>query len=263
LLPLKNTDYNTKGDFVGDDRFSTRYFITTNGLPIKKGENYIQWNLYGPDVQFGIKDNLGIGVMTSWIGMPIIGTLKYSFQATEKVHFAIGSLIGTGSWALPESALAVPFATTSFGDRQANIAMSGGYGWVALEGDSQGRFITSVAGMVKVNDRFSLVFDSFILLPSSYKQQSFNILDYSSGTTPSYYQMSYSYSDKPMMGIIIPGVRLHTGHRKAFQFGFAGVFTGPNYKNVIYSPDAPEYRSNYETEFLFAPVPMVQWFRSF
>jgi len=63
------------GIFVGEEMFATRYFLTTNGLPIKKGDNYIQWNLLGPDFQFGLADNFGIGVMT-----------KLNAAALERLH---------------------------------------------------------------------------------------------------------------------------------------------------------------------------------
>jgi hypothetical protein len=55
---------------VYSEVFATRYFITTNGLPIEKGDSYIQWTLIGPDVHFGIKDNMSIGVMTTWLASP-------------------------------------------------------------------------------------------------------------------------------------------------------------------------------------------------
>ena len=51
---LSTSDFNNKGVFVGEDKFATRYFLTTNGLPIKKGDHYVQWNLFGPDFQFGV-----------------------------------------------------------------------------------------------------------------------------------------------------------------------------------------------------------------
>jgi hypothetical protein len=57
--------------------FATRYFLTTNGFSIKKGENYVQWNIFGPDFQFGVADNFTLGIMTSWVGLPIVGTAKY------------------------------------------------------------------------------------------------------------------------------------------------------------------------------------------
>lgn len=33
IVPINIADFNAKGDFVGEDIFATRYFITTNGLP--------------------------------------------------------------------------------------------------------------------------------------------------------------------------------------------------------------------------------------
>ena len=67
ITKIDSKKFNSAGDYIGEDKFATRYFITTNGLPIKKGEHYVQWNLFGPDFQFGIGEDLGIGIMTSWI----------------------------------------------------------------------------------------------------------------------------------------------------------------------------------------------------
>ncbi len=134
-------------------------------MPIKKGEHYVQWNLFGPDFQFGLGKNLGVGIMTSWVGIPIIGTIKKSWQLGEKTQFAVGALIGTGSWALPDWGGALPFGTLSFGDRSKNIAISAGYGAIWQNGDLDGGALASIAGMIKVSPKISLVFDSFILLP--------------------------------------------------------------------------------------------------
>jgi hypothetical protein len=198
IIPIQKEDYNSNGKFVGEDKFATRYFITTNGLPVKKGEHYVQWNLFGPDFQFGVGENLGVGVMTSWVGIPIIGTIKKSFQLGEKSQLAVGALVGTGSWALPRFGGALPYVTLSFGSRRANIAFSGGYGAIWGDGNSVGRGLASIAGMVKVAPKISIVFDSFILLPN---QQ----------------------GNSDMVSLIIPGIRWHQEEGKAFQFGFAGV----------------------------------------
>lgn len=198
---VKKSDFNEKGAFVGEDKFATRYFITTNGLPIKKGEHYVQWNLFGPDFQFGIGKDLGVGVMTSWIGVPIIGTIKKSWKLGEKSQFAIGGLVGTGSWADFSVGGALPFGTLSFGDRSKNIAVSGGYGalWGFGSGAVEGRAITSIAGMIKISKNLSMVFDSFILLPSSRSITS------------------------NQFALIMPGIRWHQDEGKAIQFGFAGI----------------------------------------
>jgi hypothetical protein len=193
---LKSSDFSATGTFIGEDKFATRYFISTNGLPIKKGEHYVQWNLFGPDFQFGIGKDLGVGIQSSWFGVPIIGSIKKSWKIGEKSQFAVGGLVGTGSWALPEFGGALPFATFSFGDRSKNIAFSGGYGAIWDSDGTSGRAISSIAGMAKISPKISLVFDSFILLPNK---------------------------NRAGGALFIPGIRWHQEEGKAIQFGFAGI----------------------------------------
>jgi hypothetical protein len=249
IIPLSTSDFNVKGDYVGEDMFATRYFITTNGLPVKKGEHYIQWNLFGPDFQFALSDNFGVGLMTSWMAMPLVGTAKYSFKLkNEKNQFAIGALLGTSSWAAFSGANfggALPFATLSHGSRTGNIAVSGGYGAVWIDGDVQGRALTSIAGMVKVGPKISLVFDSFIIprgktetINSSYTDYVYN------QQTQLYDEVIVNYTEertRPGLALLIPGVRWHIEEGKAFQFGFTGVIAGDFFVPV--------------------PIPMVQWYR--
>lgn len=222
-------EFNSDGTYVGEDRFATRYFITTNGLPIKKGDHYVQWNLFGPDFQFGVADNLGVGIMTSWVGIPIIGSIKYSFELGDNAQLAVGGLFGTASWVSFDTGGALPFATLSFGDRSKNIAFTGGYGAIFDGGDVQGRALGSVAGMVKVGKKVSLVFDSFIVFPGQ------------SRVTTTTWGVQIT-EDRPGFALIIPGVRWHQKEGAAFQFGFSGV--------------------SVDGELLPVPIPMVQWYRS-
>nr|MBM3932373.1 hypothetical protein [Sphingomonadales bacterium] len=85
-------------DYLGEDPYRSRYVITTNGLPIRKGQNYGQFTLLGPEAHFHLTDRFGVGVMTSWLGTPLIGTVKYSKSINDNLHLAAGALIGTGSW---------------------------------------------------------------------------------------------------------------------------------------------------------------------
>ena len=229
IRALSNTEFTKGGKFIGEDKFATRYFITTNGLPIKKGEHYVQWNLYGPDFQFAVGENLGVGIMTSWLGIPIIGNFKKSWRLGESTHLAVGGLIGTGSWAAYDVGGALPFASLSFGNRKANFALSGGYGAVWERGDVQGRALTSIAGMVKVSPKFSLVFDSFILLPKAGE------------TTTDAYGNIYT-TEREGFALLIPGIRWHRDENRAFQFGFSGFVTDGNVFSI--------------------PIPMLQWYRS-
>jgi len=198
IREISKNEFTSHGVYMPAEVFSTRYFITTNGLPIEKRESYILWSLWGPDFEFGVGKNLGVGVMTSWIGVPIIGTVKYSINLAPKVNIALGGLIGSGSWIEPSFGLALPYVALTFGDRKSNISFSGGYGAVFYDGENNGRGLVSVAGMTKVSKKVSLVFDSFIAPKNN---------------------------DLNGLSIIIPGIRLQTSKNTTFQFGFAGLIT--------------------------------------
>lgn len=248
IVPIKSNDFNVKGDYVGEDLFATRYFLTTNGLPLKKGEHYIQWNLFGPDFQFALGEKFGVGLMTSWMAVPIVGTAKYSFNINDRNQFAIGAMLGTSSWASFSGTNfggVLPFATFSHGDRKANIALSGGYGAVWFDGDINGRVLTSVAGMIKIGPKISLVFDSFIVLRAKSDFQTYTYTDYVYNETTGLYDevqvTGTNEIERPGLGLFIPGIRWHQEEGKAFQFGFTGVATGG--------------------ELLPFPIPMVQWYR--
>lgn len=237
---LDDRNLNSAGEFIPNEVFSTRYFITTNGLPIDKGENYIQWNLYGPDIQFGVGKNFGVGIMTSWMGMPLIGSAKYSFNVGEKINLGLGLLAGTGSWASIQSGGALPFGVVTIGDRKSNINISGGYvafyldkSQFGLDDGNMSRPLCSIAGMTKVGKKVSLVFDSFIVGAGGYK-----LVTQLNPTTGLYEEVQVQRKGG---ALLIPGIRLQTEANSAFQFGFAGLIASG--------------------ELVPFPIPMVQWYR--
>lgn len=257
--------------------FATRYFLTTNGFAIKKGDNYVQWNIFGPDFQFGVRDNFAVGVMTSWVGIPIVGTAKYRFQISKGIVGGVGFLGGTGSWAFPEFGLLLPFGFISAGDRVNNINFSAGYGLLFSQEEdytytiidepwydhsinryesnheevnrAEGRPLFSIAGMFRLNDKFSFVFDSFFMLPG--KPETYQVLDeewievFDEVRNENVVKVKYSLRDEtrntdPLV-VLAPGLRFQATENSSFQFGFTGV--------------------HFDGEFLPVPIPMVQWFR--
>ncbi len=198
IKEVKAGDVNARGELVTDDAFATRYFLTTNGLPIAKGESYILWNLFGPDVQFAVSDNLGLGVMTSWFGVPLIGSIKYSIPTEGNVGLGFGALLGTGSWASPNFGLALPFAALTVGNKKTNFNFSAGYGAVFIDGISEGKTLLSVGFLSKFGKNMSFVFDS-VIVPGS--------------------------ANSGGVSFFIPGLRWQSDVNKAFQFGFlaAGI----------------------------------------
>ena len=206
MRPAEKGEITALGVFKPNETFATRYFFSTNGLPIKKGDSYILWSLWGPDFQFGVAKNFGIGITTTWIGAPAVATAKYSITIDDNTHIALGALTGSGSWIAPKFGLAVPFASLTWGNRRSNFTISGGYGAVWGENSSGGRVLFSVAAMAKVSDKASLVFDSFIM-PGNGKDKSYG-------------------------AIYIPGLRFQTAANKAFQFGFAGISDGEHFSPI-------------------------------
>jgi hypothetical protein len=246
IVKLDLSEFNKKGEFVGENPFATRYYFSTNGLPLKKGESYILLNWFGPDIQFGLGNNVGVGVISTWVGAPIIGTVKKSWEINRYTNVAVGGLLGTGSWGAFDLVGGIPFASVSFGDRKSNVSISTGYGALSynaydivvdesgyIENGSNRRVLNqaamfSVAAMYKFTKKVSFVFESFFIFPNTYEQESL----------PDY---DYSAEPSKVMGLITPGFRFQQEKGKAFQIGFAGVFDKTN----IFS------------------IPMVQWFRSF
>lgn len=223
ITPVNSSDFNAIGQFVGEENFRTRYFLTTNGLPIKKGSNYVQWSLLGPDLQFSITDKLGAGLMTTWIGMPLIGSIKYTGNISKNVNYAVGALVGTGTYVKPDAGGALPFGAITFGDGRSNLNISAGYGAIWNNDNVNGRPLISVAGMTKVGKRVTFVFDSFFLLSSNnYNSYLFN-------------------NQNSTFGFIIPGIRINSTDTRAFQLGFASFY--------------------FANRFLPIPFPVIQWFR--
>ena len=195
MKELVEGELDDDGVFVGTPLFATRYFITTNALPMEKGDNYYQINLFGPEFHFATSDKFGIGIMTSWGGVPIIGTAKYSINLGEKTNLGLGALVGTGSWAAPEFFGALPFAALTFGDERKNLNFSAGYGVIAFGNGAEGTALFSIGGAARMGNKASFVFDSFIVPING-----------------------------EVAALIIPGFRFQTQEDKAFQIGFAGAY---------------------------------------
>ena len=230
MKELEEGQLNKDGEYVSDPLFATRYFITTNSFPMKKGDNYISRNLFGPEVHFGIGEKFGIGGMTSWLGIPIIGTAKYSINLGENANLGIGALVGTGSWAFPDYFGALPFGTLTLGTRKSNINFSAGYGAISVGNGTDGTALFSVAGAIGSGGKISFVFDSFIV-PITQTQSTYNF------QTGNYTTSTY----KAIFALIIPGIRFQKNDDSAVQVGFAGIY--------------------FDGEIVPLPIPMVSLFR--
>jgi len=186
-----------ENEIYGEDFFSTRYFLTTNGLNQNKGEHYSLLSIYGPEVQFAVTDNLTIGGLTSWIGIPIVMSVKYSVQFSKNVYFGMGALGGSLSWVDFSATGALPYGAITFGNNSHNITFSGGYLFLQNSTDSYESPLYSVAGMFKFGDSVAFILDSFGF--TDYNNNNNNFL------------------------LVMPGLRFGSND-KAFQFGFTQLY---------------------------------------
>jgi len=188
-----------QGTFIGRDRFASRYFLTTNGLPIVKGEHYGMLSAYGPEVHFAASDNLSVGLLTTWIAAPIVASVKYSINLAPKANLSLGVLGGGMPFFVPGLGV-LGYGAFTLGDRSANLTLSAGYAGITdTEGGGSAAPLLSIAGAVKTSPKFSLVGDSFIFLGQS-----------GDGSSQEW-------------ALIMPGFRYAPNSRGALQLGVGGL----------------------------------------
>lgn len=184
-----------------DEPFMTRYHFTNNALPNKKGDHYFLLSLFGPEVHFGMTENLTVGVMTSWLVDPLALVAKYAFNSNSNTHYSIGNIVGYGGQIIgyDSGPFGLHWVTITKGDVKQNISLSLGGGWRAYEDYSSNSIgiqtitnnsaVIGFGGLKSLTRKMSLVFDSMIF-PSR------------NGTT----------------AIIMPGIRVMKARGKATQF---------------------------------------------
>jgi hypothetical protein len=189
IKPFMETSKNS-------ELFATRYFLTTNGLSLAKGDRYYMLSFYGPEVHFGVTNHVSLGIMTSWLAMPIIGSFKLSFKAAENFHVGAGLLAGTLSWAAMSSGGILPYGCITIGNYTNNLTLSGGYAWITYPGGKGSAPLLSPSCMFRVGKDVFFVFDTFI------------------------------YLEDPAFSILMPGLRFtRPQKRSSLQFGFGAIAT--------------------------------------
>lgn len=183
----------TSAKYASSNIFASRYFFSNNGLPMKKGESYAMIHLPGAEYQVAIVDNLTIGGLTSWIGVPIVASAKYAIRITDYFNLAVGALGGTLSWAGWNNYGVMPYGSVTVGNPSLNLNFSGGYLTIGNEGTTASAPLYSVGGLARLSDRVSFVGDSFI------------------------------YAQENTVAVVIPGLRFDRKKGGAFQFGLAGL----------------------------------------
>lgn len=187
IEPVEASEVRRDGSIWPRNLLASRYSITTNGFPVHKHEGYLKVMPIGLDFQFALTDKWSLGGMTTWWGVPMIVTTKYSFEISEDLHASAGLLYGNllyfsnniGSGGGFSTGGGIVFGNLTLGDEESNLNIGGGYGFVhsgvsiydptipgsvyqGIQGEGAAMF--SIAGMKRISEQATIVFDSMGLL---------------------------------------------------------------------------------------------------
>jgi hypothetical protein len=223
-----------EGVYVGDDIFSTRYFISTNGFTVRKKDTYVMLNLIGPEFQKAVTDHFSLGIMTTWGFAPFAATGKYSIPIGKDLYFGAGFIAGSSTWIENfRFAGGLAFSSITYGNKNYNVSVSGGYGFLI---DFKPKIVAEYSYNpntgVQTETKRAIDRTGNALLASFAGTARL-------GKKASFVLENFYYNDtKNKLYILIPGFRFSSNPNRAFQFGVAGVFS----KNSSF------------------PVPMASWF---
>ena len=158
------------GEYWFDNPQSTRYFVSSTGYGLRKGEGYYQnvWVLFN-QFTYGISDNASIGVglvplfLFSGSPTPIWVTPKFSLPVADEFNLGVGAFIGTivGEDVDVGGAFGVAYGTATFGNRDKNLSVGLGYGFAGGEW-AQTPTIT-ISGMLRTGKRGYLLTENYLL----------------------------------------------------------------------------------------------------
>lgn len=233
------------GKYRATGPFTTRYYFTTNALPIKKNEDYAMINLYGPEVHFSLSDRFSLGIMTTWIASPFVAVGKYTIPTkNEKLNFGLGTMFGTSGYLNTFRGYGgLHWGMITYGDRHSNITISGGFAYVQAGMDNQiskagiyiGSYydipridepkhldyapILSIAGTAEVGEKARFIFDSMVLFATNNSTGEV----YADGPNNTIIVTNPTTAKQSTVMVLMPGMRFQQTEKQAFQFALAGV----------------------------------------
>ncbi len=253
ITKVEEDDINELGGYEPEGVFTTRYYFTTNALPLKKGDDYVMVHLYGPEVHLSLGKGFSAGLMTSWFASPIILALKKSFKTNnEKINLSVATLMGSSGYLNNFRGYGgLGFGTFTYGTHTNNVSVSAGYGFIDLgsnsffggsritvdngfypeEQYSSGDLQTSglgirhsplfqLAATKKMGGNVSFIFDSMFSISTPTKKSLANEYDPITGDFQGY--TVTSTKDLTTLFFIMPGLRFQKSAKNAFQIALAG-----------------------------------------
>lgn len=167
-----STPISKSEELEGDQNYSgpvnsehdSRYFFAPSALPLKKGELYYN-TLYflSHDIQYGINDNLTLGMGTTIFGFPFYLTAKYSIPIQENSHLAFGDLLMVGTYGTNFFGN-LAYATYTYGNSHNNFSIGAGHLYFKPGDGSEisSSIVGNLSGIVRAGTYFYFLSENYL-----------------------------------------------------------------------------------------------------
>ena len=163
---LKQTDL-VEGEHWFSNPHATRYFFGTNGYGLRKGEAYYQntWILFN-QINYGITNHISLGggivplFLFAGAPTPVFITPKVTVPIVkDKVNLGAGVLY---AYVLGEEfGFGITYATITFGNRDNNLTLGGG--WAFADSEWASSPTLTLSGMTRVGRKTYLVTENYYI----------------------------------------------------------------------------------------------------
>lgn len=166
IRPIKGSQLMA-GTFWPENPQATRYFWSSNGYGLKKGEGYYQnvWVLFN-QVNYGVTDNVSIGAglvplfLFGGMQTPVWVTTKFSLPIQkDQVNLGAGALVGTITGE-DGSSFALLYGVSTFGSRDKNLSVGLGYG--VADGEFSNSPTISISGLIRTGPKGYFITDNYL-----------------------------------------------------------------------------------------------------
>lgn len=209
----------------------SRYFFAPSAYNLEKGELYYN-SLYFlvHDVQYGITDQFSMGMGTTVFGIPFYVTPKITIPVNEKSSFAIGDLLGIGTWGTKITGNLL-YVTHTYGGSYNNFSVGGGYLYLGGADilNKTNSAVFNLSGLVQFSSHIYFISENYI---SKIK----------STETATYHDMNYqNYRDEEFSQNVffiygLTGFRFinRTKDLKSWQVGLSYIYTSGDEVPALY-----------------------------
>lgn len=213
---------------IGPIIHPSRYLYAPSAIPLKQGEGYLNLIYFLlVQAQYGITDNISIGMTTTPILMPTFVNLKVGTKIGEDLYASFGGQMGKLFYGDEES-LGLLFANITYGDKEANITLNTGYGFYTNSKEQLP--ILEVSGLYQSSPKVSVVGEFWVLLHQN--------------TSPTF--------------IGGPALRINALKNGFVDVGVLSAAYSSKEENGYYDWNTQQYISNYEYERkAYWPIPFV------